>query len=83
MSWWTLEVVSQGGGRCNIPGQAGLGSEQPGLVKVTLLIAGGLDWMNFKGLFQSRLLCDSVRTGKLELVFYKLKTGKGHFSGWF
>lgn len=33
--------------------------------KVALLIAGGLDWINFKGLFQPRQLCDSGKSEKL------------------
>ena len=34
------------------PGQAGQGSEQPDLAVVSLLIAGELDYMTFKYLFQ-------------------------------
>jgi len=43
----TLEWVAQRGGGCpilgNIQGQVGRGSEQPGLVEVSLLTAGNLD----------------------------------------
>ena len=48
--------VAQGGGGCrilgDIQGQAGQGSEQPDPAVVSLLIAGELDYMTFKYLFQ-------------------------------
>jgi len=51
-----LEWVAQRGGGCPLPGsvqgQVGRGSEQPGLVEDSLLMAGGLDQMTSKGPFQ-------------------------------
>ena len=48
--------VAQRGGGCPIPGdtqgQAGWGSEHLMELWVSLFIAGELDWVAFKGLFQ-------------------------------
>ncbi|PKU34471.1 pol- hypothetical protein [Limosa lapponica baueri] len=60
----TLAQVNQRGGRCPIPGniqgQVGWGSEQPDLVEDVPAHCRGLDWMTFKGSFESKLFYDSM-----------------------
>lgn len=51
------QYVSHGGGRCPIPrniqGLLDGVLSNPILLKMSLSMAGGLDWATFKGLFQS------------------------------
>lgn len=62
-SRWS-EAAQRGGG-CpssgNIQGQAGQGSEQPDLLKFSLIIAGGLGYVAFKGHFQPKGFYDSMK----------------------
>lgn len=61
----TLEQDAQRSNRCSIPentqGQAGWGSVQPGLVKLSWLIAGSLDQTTFHCHFQPNLLYHSIK----------------------
>jgi len=75
----SLAQIAQRGGRCPIPGkiqdQVGQGSEQPDLLiwlKMSLLIAWGLDQMAFKCPFQPKLFYDSMIP---HIIVYSFWTG--------
>lgn len=57
----TLEYVVQIGGRCPMPGNIHSQAGRLVYLKMSLLIAGELDWRTFRGPFQMKILYDSNR----------------------